>query len=381
MANLIRRGLTFYARLTILQDRWEDVGRAYGSKGGIKREVVRTLQTRDRAEALRRREPALAALRQEVDAALKRAKLRPLTDWTADWTSKALKWRAELQAGANVIDHWESDPHGEGSPIPTTRRELLFDDAVDDARHVERLQGPEARHRFEAIAFGDGLTIAEATRQWITEVQGSLRDQTARSYEATIALFGGYLRDHEALPSLEAVTLSEVSRRIAGEFIASRRADRAWETVQKDHAALSGLWRWAVRRGYAEANPWADQTAGLKATRAGEDAGASKRAYATPELVALLHAGRDALAPSRGGYAATLWDVIRLGLLTGARANEVLSLTFGDVIEDGTAIATSAKGKTDSAPRIIPLHPYARKSHSGPHGEPAGPRSRCVLVA
>ncbi|HEX4262344.1 MAG TPA: DUF6538 domain-containing protein, partial [Acetobacteraceae bacterium] len=255
MANLIRRGLTWYARLTIPQDRWEDVGRAYGAKGGVKREVVRTLHTRDHREALRRREPALGAMRQEVDKALRRAKLRPLTDWTADWTPRALKWRAELQAGAKVIDNWEHDPRGEGPPIPWTRRDMLLDDVEDDARHVEHRQGPEARYRFEEVATGTGMTIAEATRQWIAEVQGRLKGQTALSYQATIALLGGYLRDHEALPSLEAVMLSEVSRRIAGEFIEWRRAERAWETVQKDHAAVSGLWRWAVRRGYAEVNP------------------------------------------------------------------------------------------------------------------------------
>src|SRR3954451_10747814 len=51
MANLLKRGATYFVRLTIPRDRWADVGRAMGAAGGLKREVVRTLQTGDFREA------------------------------------------------------------------------------------------------------------------------------------------------------------------------------------------------------------------------------------------------------------------------------------------------------------------------------------------
>lgn len=153
--------------------------------------------------------------------------------------------------------------------------------------------------------------------------------------------------------------MSVVSRRIAGEMIAARRMERASETVQRDFSAWNGLWRWAVRRGYTDLNPWTDQTAGLKAPRA-DEGDEVKRAYAADELVKLLRADADTLAPNGSGYGPALWDIIRLGLLTGARASELVGLRVGDVIEDGTAIATAKRGKSDAAPRIIPLHAFAQ---------------------
>ncbi len=50
-----------------------------GAKGGVKREIVRTLQTADYREAQKRRDSALGAIRSDIDKALVTAKLRPLS--------------------------------------------------------------------------------------------------------------------------------------------------------------------------------------------------------------------------------------------------------------------------------------------------------------
>src|SRR5689334_19525407 len=84
-------------------ERWADVGRAMNAASGIKRELVRTLQTTDRKEAIQRRDAALKAMRDEVDAALRRAKRRPLTDWTADWEARAIERREQLRLGAREV--------------------------------------------------------------------------------------------------------------------------------------------------------------------------------------------------------------------------------------------------------------------------------------
>ena len=60
MAHIRRVGLTYYARFTIPKDRWHDAGR---------REVVRTLQTRDLKEARKRIGPALEDIRRSLDRA------------------------------------------------------------------------------------------------------------------------------------------------------------------------------------------------------------------------------------------------------------------------------------------------------------------------
>ena len=357
MANLLKRGSTYFVRLSIPRDRWADVGKAMGAPGGVRREVVRTLQTADFREAQRRREEGLMAAREMVDTALRKHRLAPLTDWTADWMGQAVKRRGQMQAGAGRVNGWAEGQDGAG-PVAVMEDEQTSDTVEAEAQHVEDRQGPEAAERFAEVAFGRGMSVAEAGRQWTASIRGTVREGTLQGYQASLVRLGDFLATHEGAPSLEAVALASVTRRIAGDVIAARRVERASETVQRDFSAYNGLWRWAVRRGVAEVNPWTDQTAGLKAPRVDED-GDTKRAYTPDELTKLLTAGGDTLAPNGGGYGPALWDMIRLGLLTGARASELAGLTLADVIGEGTAIATPKRGKNANASRIIPLHSLA----------------------
>lgn len=143
----------------------------------------------------------------------------------------------------------------------------------------------------------------------------------------------------------------------------------------RDFSAYSGLWRWAIRRGHAEVSSWPDQTAGMKGRQTHDDQREEKRGYSSDELVKLLRAGAAELAPGRGGYAATFWDLIRLSLLTGGRASETLSLRVQDVLENGTVVVfSSGGGKTENAPRIMPLHPLSRAClNSSQTGRSMGP--------
>jgi len=359
MANhLVRRGSTYFVRLTIPRERWADVGRALGAAGGLKREVVRTLQTGNYREAMARRDAGLTAVRELVDLALKRAKLRPLTDWTADWQGRAVELAAFAREAEGVVNGWVQGPDGDDMPIMESE---FIDDAIErEAEIVEARQGTPAAQAFVKIATTQGLSVAAAGRQWLASIEGTIKDGTGRGYQASIALLGDYLADNERMPTLEAVSFSDVTRKIAGEVIAWRRGERASETTQRDFSAWNGLWRWAVRRGYATANPWTDQMAGMKKPRAGEEED-EKRAYTPTELVALLRAGSEQLAPNRGGYGPALWDVLRLGLLTGCRVSELIGLRMVDMIEGGTAIATLKQGKTDAASRIVPLHRLAQE--------------------
>ena len=178
--------------------------------------------------------------------------------------------------------------------------------------------------------------------------------------------------------------ITGLSRRTAGEFIQQRRDQgAAAETIQREASAFNGLWRWAIRRGYAETNPWSDQTAGLKAGREPNrtSPGGKERAYTADELFKLLRAGKEELASGRGGYGATLWDAFRLLLLTGCRASELMELKVWDVIADGTAIVVAAAaegGKREAASRIVPLHEHAQavirmRLASVPERDPAAP--------
>jgi integrase len=359
MSSILRRGLTFYARLNIPEARWADVGRAMGAVGGVKRELVKTLQTTNRREAEQRRDAAIGAMRASVDEALRRAKLRPLTDWTANWMPRAVQRRQERLDGADVVVFVDRRPEGS---VPVTGADLSQDAIEADAEAVEARQGEEAGAAFLKVALGTSMSVAEGARQWLETEQGRVKVQTINGHRAALAKLGAYMAEHHGLPSLEGVGLADITRRIAGEFIAERLGSSEPATVLREASAYNGLWRWAVRRGYAEMNPFDDQMAGTKARRATD--APPERGYTPDELGILLRAGAAELAPGKGALAATFWDGMRLALLTGGRASEVFGLTVGDVIEGGTAVVFGGGpggGKTDAASRIVPLHPIAAR--------------------
>jgi len=367
MSNLLRRGNTWYARYSVPEARWEDVGRALNAKGGVCREKVRTLQTTDHRQATQRRAQALVEIQAEIDRALRRAGLPPLTDWTAEWMERATLHRLNMDAGSKQTAFYgerEHEPDERWTQADITR-EIVERDAVD----VANRQGPEAAARFLNVALGDGLTIAEAARRWLETLEGKRRDTSLRGHTAALALLGGYLEREAGLGPLEGVALASVTRQIAGEFLAWRLRQTSTTTgrtitaatVQREFSAFSGLWRWAMRRGYAEANPWVDQLGGIKEpkrrTLADHDSEAG-RAYTTTEIVALLRATEADLAPGGGGYAATFYDLIRLSLLTGARPRSLLSLTCGDLWSraDVPEALVIRADKTDAGRRVLPLH-------------------------
>lgn len=361
MTNLTRRHRTYFVRFNIPRDRWADVGKALGVPSGTVREIVRTLGTPDRAVAMQRRDAAIAAIRAELDAALVAARLRPLSDWVADWQGRALERREQLERAAGRVAYYEDDPRGEGPPVPVSEASVLLDDVREDAERVRDRQGDQAAYQFGAIATGRGLTVHQAAEMWLDEVAGAVTAKTAAGHRAALKTLETWLTSHRGYPRLNALSLSDVSRQIAGEFIAARRREVAGATVQREFSAYSGLWRWAVRRGYADLNPWHDQTAGIRRQRAGEDEDGEERAYTAAELVTLLRAGTADLSPGGGAYAPALWDAMRLGLLTGCRLGELTGLRRCDVVADGTAIIVAAvRGKTKNARRLLPLHPVAQ---------------------
>jgi integrase len=81
---------------------------------------------------------------------------------------------------------------------------------------------------------------------------------------------------------------------------------------------------------------------------------ATKRAFTSSELATLISAGGASWAPNGGGYGATLWDAVRLALLTGLRAAELADLRIRDLV-DGQTVISVPRGKTKNARRLVPL--------------------------
>lgn len=373
MSNIFRRGLTWCVRLHVPRDRQEDAAKALGARASKLREQWRSLETRDYREAVARRDTVLAEMRAALDARLRAKGLPPLTDWTASWSDEAQRLRANLEAASDAPYAIEEDPET-GTRHPWTPRDLVHDEIREAAETLADAAGKDTASRFYAMATGGVRTLADLRDEWLAEVEanGRRKHQTVAGHRATLRLLGVFLKNHAGLPSLNQATLADVTRRRAADFIAwrlttvSAKTGKAvtGATVKRELSSLSGLWRWVGRRDDTVGNPWNDQTADLPKRRRGavddDDDDPTKRPYSAAELVALLRAGADDWAPNGGGYGATLWDAVRLALLTGCRANELADLRCGDVVQDGTAISIRG-GKTRNARRAVPLCDHAQR--------------------
>jgi len=104
-----------------------------------------------------------------------------------------------------------------------------------------------------------------------------------------------------------------------------------------------------VDRGLAESNPWIRQ--GVK--RKARNGTRTKRPYTADELLKLLNADpREIIGPRYGG---AIRDLLRLGLMTGARLDELCELQAADVDLKERTISIR-QGKTEAARRVIPVH-------------------------
>ena len=112
MYNIFRRAgsQTWSVRFHVPRDRRSDVGKAFGTKTGHKAEVVKTLGTSDRKEAMGRRHKALEDIRKEIDVRLQEIGLPPLHgDWQPDW---AFPWAEDEQTIAEALEARKSLPSG-----------------------------------------------------------------------------------------------------------------------------------------------------------------------------------------------------------------------------------------------------------------------------
>lgn len=88
MQNMTKRGSVYYVRFIISKERWQEVGRATNARNGTRRDIIKSLETKDYREALQRRDVALAKIREETNAALAALGLPPLHgEWKPSWSN------------------------------------------------------------------------------------------------------------------------------------------------------------------------------------------------------------------------------------------------------------------------------------------------------
>lgn len=371
-------GQAYSARLSIPRDRWADAGKAFGTKTGIKQEVVRSLGTRDKQEAIRRRDKALAAMREDLDAKLVAAGFLPIHGhWQPDWMNEdrllteALEARREIAATSDRTDGGDKQMGG------TDPRRRLIEDMdyflEDRAEQLEKAgKNPSGYVReFREIALGERTPFALVLDRWMNDRESYASPSVISLDRATLNHFGRYLADVQEAPKppedpiafLRGQVIEDVPDMVLGGF-AEWLMDKQGlspKTAGNRITPLKVMWTYAIQKHILKGpNPWTGATAGLK-RKAGKK-GAEVRPFNDDELVRLLQADPD--EGRKWAWGAAIRDMMRLALLTGARQNELATLTAGRIINrDGAEgplwgiQVTDDEAKTKNSIRRIPIHP------------------------
>jgi integrase len=211
------------------------------------------------------------------------------------------------------------------------------------AEEIAEVQGLEAGRTYYRVATSLSPVLQEVAANWLEELRGKVTGQTGGHYRSALAEFQKW--------NPRVLLVSQVDRRVAGDFVSGylNKSDDSPRTRNRKISSLSSLWKWMMKRGLAESNPWQGQGDFSKRAKGSS----SKRPFTHEELLKLLQS--DPVATMGSRYGGAIRDLQRLGLITGARLNELCELAVEDVSEKDRSI-TIHEGKTESAARIIPIH-------------------------
>ncbi|GAL97055.1 hypothetical protein AA0312_1625 [Acetobacter tropicalis NRIC 0312] len=384
-------GRTWSARLSIPRDRWQDVGLAYQTKSGIKQDAIMSLQTRDKNEAIQRRGAALEALRSQVNEKLAAIGKRPLE---GDWKPRTVAERAvnDALSAKKVIAEastaYSPDRNADGTVnenVPTNEQDhlhhVLTSQAEDVAESLSDEEGHQYLSTFMDTLEGTATPLGPLLDRWLASESKTVSNGLIDRHKRVLSVFGEYLASEQFVsegrpfkaaekgmpsrPVLKSFPVQKVDKKLARRFREWIEDRKAANTVNAYLSSLRSFWTWLVDAGEADSNPWAGMSRGLKKLAKRDiSPDAEKRPFTEQEMLALLTGEPNSRDPR---MALMLHDVFRLGLLTGARQNELCSLTVGRVVvpdnpEDelwGISI-TRDVAKTDNSVRTIPLHPLVR---------------------
>lgn len=301
-----RRG-RWYVRLRVPAQLVATVGQQH---------LVRALDTESETVARERRWIALALLWDWIG-------MQTVSDgWQPAWAAQM----TGSQRCANDQDHGRT-----GAPTQNATGH-----ARQSVPHPRRRSGDQHQQH----------TILAMMERWLKEIEGVQKKQSLLQHALAVREF--------AQTQPPNCTILKVDRRRAGEFVSNvlLHSGVGQKTVNRKISSLSSMWRWLSKRGFVNENPWQGQGSFSNAAKFDRP----KRAYSAHELVALFQA--DPVAEMGQRYGAVLFDLMRLGLLTGCRIGELCQLRCEDVIVEQRAFRIP-DGKTENAPRIMPVHRLA----------------------
>jgi integrase len=307
-------GHTYYARVKVPRTLTPVVGQSH---------LRVSLHTRDPDEAERRKWRAVAQLKGKLTALRKTGNDPAL--------KKARTYRAQLADLQRAGDH---DMVG-----------AVAEFALEDAQQLERDRGTQLAETFLSVAVDGALTVSELSLEWLAATADRYSKQTSQQHQRAAEELRGWLKGD--------VTPLQVSDAVAVRYV-EEGLEGAYATRRRKLNSLVSFWEWMALRAYVprRANPWRGFRLSKKADAARDD----KRPYSESELLVLLGG-----SPKYPGLA----HLVILGLLTGARLDELASLRIDDVQPKkdsrGRYLLVSIKrAKTKAGVRSIAVaHPQA----------------------
>ncbi|MCP1271942.1 tyrosine-type recombinase/integrase, partial [Acetobacter cerevisiae] len=354
-----------------------------------RQEFLKSLQTHDKQEAIRRRGPALDALRTQVNGRLEAIGKKPLSgDWVPDWATPekaieaGLRYRQQIEQASEDYDPAEGLNPGEAAEgAPESEREHVRSVVTDLVLEAsEELPSPADGTRYFKTVMGvvDGTTtpLGPLLDRWATERSRTISKAALPMDKTAIKQFSVYLVEHESLrvggtikdsvQHLRAKGLESLEPRVLGGF-SEWLLDSAGlnpKTVATRLSSLKMFWDWCIRKHIISGpNPWDGATRALKQQAARQGVGKPKRReFSESELLALLKADPD---QRRWAWGQAIRDLMALALLTGARENELCSLTVDRAVQvPGAELlgigVIEEDAKTINSIRQVPLHPLVR---------------------
>lgn len=333
VANLLQRKLGWYVRYQVPLALQPLVGR---------REIVRTLQTTDKREAMTRLHAAYAAIQRDVTEAVRR--VRPV-----DYAS-ASAVAAELNSIAEAVRRGEFPQPND--PAEVALADLHIDEALDAHFRTYRDRDPgsgrpalvapqvaeAAQHAYRAIHDPRYKPISEWAQEHLTRAeQDGLRASTLvkrRRFVDEFIAWGGSRLDPRRVSAEQAVAYTD-----------HLRESKASPRTKKD--ALTNLhtffeWLRTDRR-LIPTNPFHGLSAQIEGRRRG--GGERRRPWTRDELIKLL----TGLNP-----ASRLWTAVALALYTGMRVDEISGMEVANVDEVSMRVVDA---KNENSHRHVPIHP------------------------
>lgn len=301
-------------------------------------QIARSLETRDRAEAVRRTPVVVAEIRVEIEArrrALQAAseastapQVPPVDELKSWWSARRVP--DPFKVGRFVIPE-ELLPQWDA-----TLEDILGDPVNADNGRSGPRYAPEreaAAKSLVGLTTGSRIPVGNELDRYLA--QEGVKASYASRTKSAVRRLGDWLATRPSGDDINAV-----NGRAADEFAESLTAGRSTATLNSLISALSAYWDWMRRRRLVESNPWVGQARRV----VDRSLNANKRPFTDDEVVRLLS----------GSASATLHDMMRLAALSGMRMTEIGNLRVGDIEGEAFVVRES---KTAAGRRSVPVHP------------------------